>query len=62
MGRKAFLEFVGIRVPPKYSLSTEEASQAVNGLIQGTRIDQVWKLVEARFAAHVMDNYRKRIG
>ncbi|GIW88131.1 MAG: hypothetical protein KatS3mg108_2455 [Isosphaeraceae bacterium] len=48
--------------PAAWNALTGLASQAVNGLIQGTLIDQVWKLVEARFAAHMMDNYRKKIG
>jgi hypothetical protein len=48
--------------PAAWNALTGLAGQAVNGLIQGTLVDQVWRVVESRFAAHMMDNYRKKIG
>lgn len=49
---------------PKSSLAafSSIASSAVDGLIKGTLIDQVWNVVKTHFEAHMMPNYRDKIG
>jgi triacylglycerol lipase len=38
------------------------AGKAVNGVISGTLMDHLWKLVVSRIDLHLMGNYNKRIG
>ncbi len=38
------------------------AGKAVNGVISGTLMDDLWKLVVGHIDAHLMGNYNKRIG
>jgi hypothetical protein len=38
------------------------AKGSVDGLLKGTLIDEVWRAVQSRVDAHMMTNYRAKIG
>ena len=38
------------------------ASKAVDGILNATLIDDIWKGLQERIGAHGMNNYRKLIG
>jgi hypothetical protein len=43
-------------------LFKQAASKTVDGLLNATLIEDIWKSLQARVSAHFMDNYKKLVG
>jgi hypothetical protein len=44
------------------SFLSQLGSKTIDGMIQGTLIDEIWMGLESRLAAHAMENYRSLVG